>query len=351
MNPIILEVRNLVAKFYTLDGVVNAVSGISFDLYEGETLAIVGESGSGKSVSMMSLLGLIPMPPGRIEQGTAIFHGQHGSQDLLKVSDAEMSELRGGSIGFVFQDPISSLNPVLTIGRQITETLVRHLKINSQEAHRRAVQLLADVGIPDPELRFESYPFQLSGGMRQRVMIAIAMACRPRLIIADEPTTALDVTVQAQVLGLFKELRVKMNVAVIWISHDLGVVAGLADRVMVMYGGRIVETAPVDELYERPLHPYTLGLLGALPRLDSDETRRLVSIDGAPPDLLVPLEHCPFAWRCHFAFDPCWQSIPVPLAVAPQHETACFYDVEKGAPRAGYQSLETGAAKGPVRHE
>jgi oligopeptide transport system ATP-binding protein len=329
----ILEVRDLVTKFYTLDGVVHAVNGVSFDLDEGETLAIVGESGSGKSVTMMSLLGLIPTPPGKVEQGEAIFHGSAQPRDLLQLSAEELRDVRGGQIGFVFQDPISTLNPILTIGEQISETLTRHLNLSHEKARERTLRLLTLVGIPDPELRYKAYPFQFSGGMRQRVVIAIAISCNPQIIIADEPTTALDVTVQAQIVDLFRRLRRELGVAVIWITHDLGVVAGIADRVLVMYGGRPAEVASVDDLYESPQHPYTLGLLGALPRLDTRESRRLVSIRGAPPDLLIPLEHCPFAWRCDYAFDRCWEQIPPLLTVAVRHQAACFYDLEKGGPR------------------
>jgi oligopeptide transport system ATP-binding protein len=282
---------------------------------------------------MMSLLGLIPCPPGKIEGGTAHFTTEEGSRDLLQLSIDELREVRGGQIGFVFQDPISTLNPILTIGEQITETLTRHLKLTKHEARERTIKLLASVGIPDPELRYKAYPFQFSGGMRQRVVIAIAIACTPKIIIADEPTTALDVTVQAQIVDLFKRLREELDVAIIWITHDLGVVAGIADRVLVMYGGRPAEIASVDEVYENPQHPYTLGLLGALPRLDSRESRRLVSIKGAPPDLLIPLEHCPFAWRCEYAFDHCWEEIPPLFSVGVRHRTACFYDLEKGEPR------------------
>jgi oligopeptide transport system ATP-binding protein len=356
----ILEVKDLVVKFYTLDGVVNAVNGVSFDLDEGETLAIVGESGCGKSVTMMSILGLIPSPPGRVESGEAFLHSGYEKRDLLRMSDEELSglrggdiglvggpdrqdllkmprealrDVRGGEIGFVFQDPISSLNPILTVGEQISEALVRHRNMSKEQARERTLRLLAHVGIPDPELRIDSYPFQFSGGMRQRVVIAIAIACRPRIVIADEPTTALDVTVQAQIVDLFRRLREELNVAVIWITHDLGVVAGIADRVLVMYGGRPVEVAPVDDLYERPQHPYTHGLLGALPRVDSRESKRLVSIAGSPPDLLLPLVHCPFAWRCAYAFERCWEEIPSLLEVGLQHRVACFYDMGKGGPR------------------
>ena len=328
----VLEVKDLVTKFYTLDGVVNAVNGVSFDLEDGETLAIVGESGSGKSVTMMSLLGLIPMPPGKVENGEAIFMER---QDLLQMTPAELRDVRGGQIGFVFQDPISSLNPILTIGEQISETLVKHKGMTKNEARDRVIELLTQVGIPDPELRYKAYPFQFSGGMRQRVVIAIAIACTPKVIIADEPTTALDVTVQAQIVDLFKRLRDALDVAVIWITHDLGVVAGIADRVMVMYGGRPAEVATVKDLYENPQHPYTVGLLGALPRLDSRESKRLVSIQGAPPDLLIPLEHCPFAWRCEYAFDQCWQEIPPLIKVGVGHQASCFYDMDKGGPRNG----------------
>jgi oligopeptide/dipeptide ABC transporter ATP-binding protein len=329
----ILEVNDLVTKFYTLDGVVNAVNGVSFALHEGETLAIVGESGSGKSVTMMSLLGLIPMPPGKIEGGEALFTTEEGTRDLLQLPVDELRNIRGGQIGFVFQDPISTLNPILTIGEQIAETLTRHLGISRDEARERTIRLLAHVGIPDPELRYKAYPFQFSGGMRQRVVIAIAISCTPKIIIADEPTTALDVTVQAQIVDLFRNLRDELGVAIIWITHDLGVVAGLAERVLVMYGGRPVEIALVDDLYENPLHPYTLGLLGALPRLDSTESKRLVSIQGSPPDLLIPLVHCPFAWRCDYAFDRCWEEIPPLMTVAVRHQSACFYDLDRGGPR------------------
>jgi oligopeptide transport system ATP-binding protein len=316
-----------------LDGVVNAVNGVSFDLEEGETLAIVGESGSGKSVTMLSIVGLIQSPPGRVERGEALFTINEVSHDLLKMSREDLRDVRGGRIGFVFQDPVSTLNPIMTIGEQITETLTRHLRMTRNEARERALELLASVGIPDPELRFKAYPFQFSGGMRQRVVIAIAIACSPRIVIADEPTTALDVTVQAQIADLFRRLREDLGLAIIWITHDLGVVAGIADRVLVMYGGRPAEVASVDDLYERPEHPYTLGLLGALPRLDTRESKRLVSIRGAPPDLLIPLQHCPFAWRCDYAFDRCWEEIPPLETVAPRHQSACFYDLERGGPR------------------
>jgi len=332
---IVLEVKDLVTKFYTLDGVVHAVNGVSFDLEEGETLAIVGESGSGKSVTMLSILGLIPSPPGKVEAGKAFFLSGEGRRDLIKMAPAELRDVRGGQIGFVFQDPISSLNPVLTVGEQILEIVVKHLGMTREQARQSALKLLAQVGIPDPELRYKNYPHQFSGGMRQRVMIAIAIACTPEIIIADEPTTALDVTIQAQIVDLFKRLREEIGVAVIWITHDLGVVAGLAERVLVMYAGKVAEIALVDDLYERPKHPYTLGLLGALPRLDATESKRLVSIEGTPPDLLIPITRCPFAPRCPYAFDRCWDETPPLMPVGVRHQVSCFYDMEKGEPRDG----------------
>ncbi|MFQ5793873.1 MAG: ABC transporter ATP-binding protein [Candidatus Bipolaricaulia bacterium] len=329
----ILQVRDLITRFDTLDGVVHAVNGVNFDLEESETLAIVGESGSGKSVTVMSLLGLIPQPPGQIEEGEAIFFDGSAERDLLQLSPAEVRQVRGGQIGFIFQDPLTSLNPVMTIGQQIAESIVEHLGLNRREARKRAVESLEHVGIPGAQERYNNYPHQFSGGMRQRVMIAIAIACTPKIVIADEPTTALDVTVQAQIVDLMLRLRDELGVAVIWITHDLGVVAGLADRVLVMYGGTVVERARVDDLYERPQHPYTLGLLGALPRLDDTGKRRLVSIEGTPPDLYEELSHCPFATRCPYAFERCWQEVPPLISVGEHHEAACFYDIDAGRSR------------------
>lgn len=334
-TQLVLEVKDLVTKFYTLEGVVHAVNGISFDLGEGEALAIVGESGSGKSVTVMSILGLIQSPPGKVEGGQAYFTGKYGRCDLLNLTPVELRNVRGGQIGFVFQDPISSLNPILTIGEQISETLVKHLRMSGEEAQKRAIELLELVGIPDPKMRYRNYPHQFSGGMRQRVMIAIAIACNPAIIIADEPTTALDVTIQAQIVDLFQRFRNEVGVAVIWISHDLGVVAGLADRVLVMYGGRVAEIALVDDLYECPQHPYTIGLLGALTRLDGRESRRLTSIEGTPPDMLIPVTHCPFAPRCPYAFERCWHEIPPLFVVGKKHQISCFYDLDKRRPRDG----------------
>ncbi len=329
----ILSVRDLVTKFDTFDGVVHALNSVSFDLEEGETLAIVGESGSGKSVTMMSLLHLLPVPPARIAGGEALFYDDPGPIDLLALAENEIREIRGGKIGMIFQDPLTSLNPVMTIGEQISESIRQHLMLSQDEARARTIQLLEYVGIPDAQARYNNYPHQFSGGMRQRVMIAIAIACNPKVVIADEPTTALDVTVQAQIVDLIKALQDELNISVVWITHDLGVVAGIADRVLVMYAGRPVERALVDDLYERPQHPYTIGLLGALPKLGEISSERLISIDGSPPDLYIEPEHCQFVWRCPHAFERCWQAIPPYISVGQQHEVACFFDVEAGSPR------------------
>lgn len=329
----VLDVKNLVTRFYTFDGVVHALNGVSFRLNQGETLAIVGESGSGKSVTMMSLLRLLPEPPAKIEAGEAIFYGNGQPIDLLKLSKPELRRVRGGHIGFIFQDALTALNPVMTIGQQISESLMEHLGLDQTAARKRTIELLQQVGIPGAQQRHSNYPHQFSGGMRQRVMIAVAIACNPKIVIADEPTTALDVTVQAQIVELTNRLKEELGIAIIWITHDLGVVAGMADRVLVLYAGSPVEVAPVNELYEHPQHPYTIGLLGALPRLGEVGSKRLVSIDGAPPDLMEPPKHCQFAWRCPYAFDRCWEEVPPPVTVGDQHVVACFYDVDNGRPR------------------
>ncbi len=334
MKPI-LQVRGLTTRFQTQEGLVHAVNGVSFDLNEGETLAIVGESGSGKSVTMMSLLRLLPEASARVQAGQALFTDRNTQKDLLRMSEAEMRDIRGARIGFIFQDPLSSLNPVLTVGQQISESLVGHLRLSEAQARNRAVELLEHVCIPHARSRYGDYPHQFSGGMRQRVMIAIAIACGPSVLIADEPTTALDVTIQAQSVDLVTRLRSELGMAVIWISHDLGVVAGLADRVLVMYGGQIAEQAQVDELYEAPRHPYTIGLLGALPTLDAAGTQRLVNIKGSPPNLFQAPSHCPFAPRCGYVYERCWQENPALDNVALAHQAACFYDVEKGQARHG----------------
>ncbi len=321
--PKLLEVRNLKTQFFTQDGVVHAVNGISYYVNSGETVAIVGESGSGKSVGVMSLIRLIPQPPGKIVDGEVMFDGQ----DLLKLSEDELRDVRGNRIAMIFQDPMTSLNPVLTIGRQITEALELHLNMNKEQARKRAVQLLEMVGIPGADSRLDDYPHQFSGGMRQRVMIAMGLSCDPQLLIADEPTTALDVTIQAQIVDLTRRLQDELGMAIIWITHDLGVVAGMADRVIVMYSGFIVEEGNVNDLYGRPRHPYTLGLLRSIPRLDLGRQKRLIPIDGLPPDLLEPPTHCPFAPRCSFVQDKCWQENPPLVEVTPGHKAACWVDI------------------------
>jgi oligopeptide transport system ATP-binding protein len=278
---------------------------------------------------MLSILGLIPSPPGKIVAGSANFF----SRDLLKMSVDEIRAIRGAQISMVFQDPMTSLNPVLTVGRQLTEPLRLHLGMTKQQAEDRAAELLEMVGIPKARDRLSDFPHQFSGGMRQRVMIAIALSCSPQLLIADEPTTALDVTIQAQITDLVKRLRNELGMAIVWISHDLGVVAGLAQRVIVMYGGYIIEEAPVNELYANPLHPYTIGLIGSLPRLDESGQKQLTSIEGVPPLLLEKPNYCPFAPRCKWVMERCWNENPVLELVAPDHRIACWADVKKNGPR------------------
>ncbi len=315
----LLQVRNLTTRFRTELGTVTAVDGVSFDVAAGETLAIVGESGSGKSVTALSLLRLIPNPPGRIESGEVIFE----DRDLLKVDDAGIRAIRGNKIAMIFQEPMSSLNPALTVGMQVAEPINVHRGSAWSEALAQAKELISRVRIPDAAARLGSYPHQYSGGMRQRVMIAMALACKPRLIIADEPTTALDVTVQAQILDLLKELTRETQSALILITHDLGVVARYADRVAVMYAGRIVETAPARELYARPRHPYTRGLMASVPRLDGDAGVPLVPIDGQPPNLAALPAGCAFAPRCKHAETACLTDRPPLLPLADNHLRAC----------------------------
>jgi oligopeptide transport system ATP-binding protein len=326
--PTLLEVRNLRTQFFTQDGVVQAVNGISYHLNEGETLGIVGESGSGKSVGVMSLIRLIPTPPGKIVEGEVVFDGQ----DLLKISDDEIRAVRGNKIAMIFQDPMTSLNPVLTIGRQIGEALELHLGMDRKQARERTAELLELVGIPSARDRLDNYPHQFSGGMRQRVMIAMGLSCNPQMLIADEPTTALDVTIQAQIVDLVKRLRDEIGMAIIWITHDLGVVAGLADRVIVMYAGCIVEEAAVKELYKNPRHPYTLGLLGSLPRLDAERPERLLSIEGLPPDLINYPKGCPFYARCNYRIDICAHEMPPLKTVGVGHKAACHVDISVAQP-------------------
>ena len=325
----LLNVKDLETRFRTQEGVVHAVNGVSFKLNEGETLGIVGESGCGKSVSVLSTLRLIPMPPGEIVGGTVDFQGK----DLLKLSHEELRHVRGAQIGFVFQDPMTSFNPVHTIGRQLMEPLEIHLNMNKQQAWDRAVELLTMVQIPNAEDRMKDYPHQFSGGMRQRAMIAMALSCSPQILIADEPTTALDVTIQAQIIDLVKSLRDELGMAIIWITHDLGVVAGLAERVNVMYAGYIVEESKVKDIYQSPEHPYTLGLLKSLPRLDMEEKKRLVSIEGVPPVLFKIPKFCPFVSRCTYRVEKCLQENPPLLPVGKDHKAACWVNTRTGEVR------------------
>ncbi len=325
----LLDVRQLETQFKTPEGVIYAVNGVSFVLKEGETLGVVGESGCGKSVTMLSILQLIPTPPGRIVAGQAFFDGK----DLLSMSREEIRQVRGARISMVFQDPMTSLNPVLTIGRQLEEPLMIHLNMTRRQAWTRAGELLSMVGIPHARERLNDYPHQFSGGMRQRVMIAMALSCNPQILIADEPTTALDVTIQAQIIDLVKHLRDEIGMSIIWITHDLGVIAGLAQRVMVMYGGYVIEEADVYELFAHPLHPYTIGLLGSIPRLNEKKRQRLYSIEGLPPVLYQKPLSCPFAPRCRFAVERCWKENPPLEMLAPNHRVACWVDTERGKER------------------
>ena len=319
----LLEIKDLQTHFFTSEGVVRAVNGVSYDVQAGETLGLVGESGSGKSVSALSLMRLIPNPPGKIVGGEVIFDGE----SLLEVDDARMREIRGNDMAMVFQEPMTSLNPVLTIGRQLTEALELHLKLKGRDAEKRAVELLHLVGIPAAEDRLHDYPHQFSGGMRQRVMIAMALSCDPKLLLADEPTTALDVTIQAQVLEVMARLSRELGTAVIVITHNLGVVARYADRVNVMYAGRIVESGTADDIYHDPHHAYTLGLLESVPRLDA-RTGRLIPIEGAPPDLTNLPVGCSFEPRCRFATDICREERPELTEVSPGHKMACWHPDE-----------------------
>jgi len=316
----LLQVRDLKTYFYTSQGVVKAVDGVSYDIQEGETVALVGESGCGKTMSALSIMRLVPRPQGKIEDGEILFQGRN----LLALDEEEMRKIRGAEIAMIFQEPMSSLNPVLTIGRQITETLEAHHPVSGEEAKRRALDLLRLVGIPDPAQRFSDYPHQLSGGMRQRVMIAIAVSCGPKLILADEPTTALDVTIQAQILELLRGLSQEFGMAMIIITHNLGVVARYADRVHVMYAGKIIESASAREIYQNPRHPYTLGLLHSVPRLDQPRRAKLDPIEGQPPDLWNLPEGCSFAPRCKFVAERCVREAPPLRDLENHHRSACW---------------------------
>lgn len=322
MDPL-LQVRDLEVQFQTIEGTVHAVNGISYDLDTGQTLGIVGESGCGKSVSVLSMMQLIPEPPGKIAGGEVIYR----NEDLLKMGKNDIQNIRGTEISMVFQDPMTSLNPVLTIGRQLYEAQIVHLGITREEARQKSVDLLKKVGIPQPAERLNEYPHQFSGGMRQRVMMAMALSCQPSILIADEPTTALDVTIQAQIVELTKDLRDQLSMAVIWITHDLAVIAELADRIIVMYAGFIVEEADVFHLFSNPLHPYTLSLLKSIPRVDRQIDDKLATISGFPPNNLSLPPGCSFAPRCDFAVDRCWVEVPQLEDVEPEHKIACWVDV------------------------
>ncbi len=338
----LLDVKDLHVSFTTYNGEVKAVRGVNFYVNKGETVAIVGESGCGKSVTSQAVMRLIPKPPGMIKQGEIHFE----DKDLVKVTDKQMEKIRGSEIAMIFQDPMTSLNPTMTVGRQITESLMKHQKLGSSEAKQKAVEMLRMVGIPSPESRVKQYPHQFSGGMRQRAMIAIALSCQPKLLIADEPTTALDVTIQAQIIDLMKRLQRKIGSSIILITHDLGVVADIADRVVVMYAGIVVETGTVDDVFANPHHPYTWGLMASMPRLDLAEQQELLPIPGAPPDLISPPKGCPFAARCRHAMKVCTEYMPEMTVISSTHQAACWLEhtmapkAEKHAGRNGGEANE-----------
>lgn len=325
----ILRVENLKTYFNTDDGIVKAVDGVSFILNQGETLGIVGESGCGKSVMNLSVMRLIPSPPGKIMEGEILFHGK----SVLAMSEDELRDLRGNKISMIFQDPMTSLNPFLRISTQLVETLQLHQGLSKSEAREKAIQMLRMVGIPTPEKRIDAYPHQFSGGMRQRAMIAMALSCNPEILIADEPTTALDVTIQAQILEIIKDLTVKLNTAVILITHDLGVVSGMCDKICVMYAGRIVERGPTDDLFRDPKHPYTRGLIRSVPRLDKTTQEKLYSIPGTPPNLINVPECCPFHPRCEHATDVCCRKFPEEIDFGGQHQASCWLCTDGGSSR------------------
>lgn len=329
MTSELLNVQGLETQFNTPEGVVHAVNGVDFTLKEGETLGVVGESGCGKSVSMLSILRLIQQPPGKIVAGKAMFRGK----DLLQMTNEEIRHVRGGQISMVFQDPMTSLNPVMTIGKQLAEPLMLHLGLNKEQARDRSIELLEQVGIPRAADRLKDYPHQYSGGMRQRVMIAMALSCAPQILIADEPTTALDVTIQAQIVELVIRLREEVGMAIIWITHDLGVVASIAHRVNVMYGGFIIEESPIKDLYANPCHPYTIGLLVSLPQIHEQRRQRLYSIEGMPPMLYQKPHSCPFSPRCRWVVEHCRLENPPLETVGENHRVACWVDTTTGRER------------------
>jgi len=335
----LLEVKNLQTSFYSHVGEVQAVRGVDFTLDKGEAIGIVGESGSGKSVTSMSIMKLLQYP-GKIKAGEVIFKGEN----LVNKSDKQMMAIRGNEIAMIFQDPMTSLNPVYTVGDQIMEAIIRHQGLNKSEARKKAIEMLTLVGIPSPEKRVDNYPHEFSGGMRQRAMIAIALSCEPDLLIADEPTTALDVTIQAQILDLMKNLKEQINTSIILITHDLGVVADVCSRIVVMYGGLIMEEGTAQDIFYEPKHPYTMGLLKSVPRMDSDEKKRLIPIEGTPPDLLKPPKGCPFAARCPYAMKVCIEERPPYFYPKEGHRAMCWllYD------EAPSVKLDTGVQRGDL---
>lgn len=319
-REVLLDIQNLEYSFDTYAGEVKAVRNVSFQVMKGESLAIVGESGCGKSVTMQVVMRLNPEPPGRFKAGKIIFDGK----EISKFNERQMQSIRGSEIGMIFQDPMTSLNPTMTIGRQIAEVILKHQKVSKAEAMKKAKEMLDVVGIPNADKRINQYPHEFSGGMRQRAMIAIALACRPKLLIADEPTTALDVTIQAQILDLMKDLQREFNTSIIMITHDLGVVADIAERIIVMYAGKIIETGTSDEIFKHPQHPYTWGLLKSVPRLDAQNKEKLVPIVGTPPDLFAPPVGCPFAARCNYAMKICYEAQPEYTDETDSHKVACW---------------------------
>lgn len=326
MSDILLKVDDLTMYFHTRDGVVKAVNGVSYELRENSTIAIVGESGSGKSVTALTLMGLVPMPPGKVEKGAAYFKGRN----LLELPEKEMQKIRGNEIAMIFQDPMTSLNPVYRIGRQLAEPLMLHKGLDKKAAWNRAIELLRSVGIPHPEKRVRDYPHQFSGGMRQRVMIAMALACDPDILIADEPTTALDVTIQAQIIELMQDVQKRTGSAIIMITHDLGVVADMADTVLVMYAGKPVEFGNTEDVYKRPYHPYTWGLMGSIPRADMTEKEELTPIEGTPPSLIDLPAGCAFHPRCPYAKDICSREVPELRVISEGHSAACHFAGQDG---------------------
>ena len=321
-NNIILSVRNLTVKFFTKGGTISAVNGINYDVYKGEVLGIVGESGSGKSVSVLSITNLIK-PPGKVTDGQIFYN----NKDILKLSNSELRKLRGKEIANIFQDPMSSLNPVLKIGRQVIESILNHLKLNKLEAKKRTIKLIENVGISSARERYKDYPHRFSGGMRQRIMISMGLSCDPNILIADEPTTALDVTIQAQIVTLIEKLKNQYDMSIIWITHDLSLLAGLADRIIVMYAGKIMEEASVTELYEHPRHPYTKALLESTPDLNDNSDENLKHIEGYPPDMTSEIEGCPFYARCFFKQNICSEESPNLRQLSPIHKIACHMDI------------------------